>query len=296
MIKRKNILIAGGSGFIGRLLKRHFEKDNQVFILTRNATSEHEIAWDINKKEVELERLQNVNIIINLSGASIGSGKWTDERMKLLISSRVDSTCFLVDIANKLPNLEHFISISGIDCYGHIQSKKEFIEDDPFGTNFLANLSMRWEKASEHLNRSIQRTVLRMSVVVDRSDGALPVMSKPVKKGFGAVLGTGEQVINWIDAIEVPLVFEFVLDNKLVGIYNITQGHVTNREFTRGIASSLNKRIFLPRIPRIIIKLILGKMSTIVLDGVAVSNSKLVNAGYQFKTNSLQIVLDKHLQ
>lgn len=141
----KKVLIAGGSGFIGqKLASLLVEKGFDVSILTRNPKVNRDIFWNPEKKEIDTKQLGEIAVIVNLVGENIGVGRWTKKRKKELVDSRVDSTTFLCELAEKMPKLSYFVCASAINCYGK-ESDKIHIESDDFGSNFLSQLIKSWE-------------------------------------------------------------------------------------------------------------------------------------------------------
>ena len=132
----KKVLIAGGSGFIGqKLTSLLIDRGYDVSTLTRKPKHSKDIFWNPVTREINLSQLSEIDVLVNLVGENIGLGRWTKKRKKELVDSRVDSTTFLCEIAEKMPKLSYFISASAINCYGK-ESDKIHIESDDFGSNF----------------------------------------------------------------------------------------------------------------------------------------------------------------
>ena len=165
----ESILIAGGSGFIGKKLKSHLQsKGNKVMILTRFPKNKEDVFWNPKIKKINTEEILKTSIIINLCGENIAKKRWTNQRKKELISSRIDTSIFLFSIAHSLPNLKHFIGASGINCYGNTNSEKHHSEKDMFGNNFISNLVKEWEESHLLFEKKCKTTIFRLSIVLEK--------------------------------------------------------------------------------------------------------------------------------
>ena len=292
-MENKKVLIAGGSGFIGqKLASLLVEKGFDVSILTRNPKVNRDIFWNPEKKEIDTKQLGEIAVIVNLVGENIGVGRWTKKRKKELVDSRVDSTTFLCELAEKLPKLSYFVCASAINCYGK-ESDKIHIESDDFGSNFLSQLIKSWENASDTLAVKIPVAKLRIPIVLSNNDGALVRINKITNFGLASPLGSGEQTMPWVHVDDLCRMFVFAIENKLVGTFNANAGLDKNRIFMKAVASNMNRPFFFPSVPAFLLKLILGEKACIVLDGIKVSNEKIRAAGFTFQDSTLSSALKK---
>lgn len=292
-----NILVTGGTGLIGKqlcnLLK---QKGHTVSILSRSKnTSSSSYYWDITKNYIEPKAIKETDYIIHLAGAGIVDKRWSKSRKKVLISSRVDSTYLLFNKVKELnPNLKGFISASGIGYYGAITSDKIFNEDDKPENDFISDICVVWEKTVNQFNSIGIRTVIfRTGIVLTKEGGALEKITKPIKLGFGAAIGSGKQYMPWIHMDDLCFMYiEAIENHDIKGIYNaVSPEHTTNKLFTKSIAEVLNKPIWLPNIPSFILKIILGKMAIILLEGSRVSSKKITTTGFKFNYPTLKTAL-----
>ena len=289
----KKVLIAGGSGFIGqKLASLLIEKGYDVSTLTRKPKHSKDIFWNPKKKEIDVKQLGEIAVLVNLVGENIGLGRWTKKRKKELVDSRVDSTAFLCEIAEKMPKLSYFVSASAINCYGK-ESDKIHVESDDFGNNFLSQLIKSWEKASDTLASKIPVAKLRIPIVLSENDGALVRIKKITNFGLGAPLGSGKQTMPWIHIADLCGLFAFAIDKKLVGSYNANAGLDSNKDFMKSVALSMKRPFFLPPVPSFLLKLFLGEQACIVLEGIKVSNKKIRAAGFTFQDTTLSSALKK---
>ncbi|MDX1829868.1 MAG: TIGR01777 family oxidoreductase [Lutibacter sp.] len=289
-----NILITGGTGLIGKHLANLLNKKGyKVLVLSRTKKEEPtSFYWNINNNYIDEQAIIETDYIIHLAGSGIADKKWTKARKKVLINSRVDSTDLLFKKVKEInPNLKGFISASGIGYYGAATTEKIYEENDTSGDDFVSEICKLWEKASLQFNSLNIRTVIfRTGVVLSNEGGAFPKIFKPIKFGFGAALGSGNQYIPWIHIDDLcNMYLEAIENNELKGVYNaVAPDYCNNKQLTKKIASSLGKKIWLPNIPSFIFKLIFGEMSIILLKGSRVSSKKIMNTGFKFKFQNLE--------
>lgn len=289
-----SILVTGGTGFIGNHLCNLLRsKGYNVLILSRNKTnSPNTFYWNITENYIDPKAIQIADYIVHLTGAGIADKRWTKKRKKELIDSRVKSTNLLFNKIKEFnPALKGFISASGIGFYGAVTSNKIYSEKDSVGTDFLAEVCKAWESASNQFNSLNIRTVIfRTGIVLSKTGGAFEKMSQPIKLGIGSPIGTGNQYMPWIHLEDLCNLFLEAIENEqFKGIYNATAPeHITNKELTKKIASSLHKKIWLPNVPDFILRLIFGEMAVILLEGSRISSNKIEKTGFQFKFPTIQ--------
>jgi uncharacterized protein (TIGR01777 family) len=290
------ILIAGGSGLIGKRLYAHlYEKGYNVAILSRDKKERNAYYWNPDKGEIDTSILHKVTHLINLSGVSIAGARWTDARKNEIIHSRVFSTEFLFQQKDHFKKLRHYISASGVSCYGVENQTKSYTEVDEFGNDFLSEVVEKWEKAADLFSSIALVSKVRISPVLDSRGGFISEMKKPIQFGAGAVLGSGNQWMPWIHQRDLMAIFEFIMKNELTGPFNAVSGNVTNRTLTQLLARKLHRPLVLPALPAWSAKLIFGEMATLFLEGVQVSNQKLKDHGFEFQFTELEDALSQVL-
>jgi uncharacterized protein len=287
------ILITGGSGLVGtRLTEMLTDKGYSVAHLGRSERiSEIPIfIWDPKSQMIDASALTGVDTIIHLAGANVGGKPWTARRKQEILESRTRSTRLLYDfLKSNKHGVRNFISASAVGYYGFDTDGKVHYENDPPGDGFLAEVVKQWEAEVDRIGTLGIRVVkVRIGIVLSRNEGALKEMARPVKWFVGAPLGSGDQMISWIHIDDVCRVFMHALENEsMKGAVNaVAQEPVSNRKLTRAIASALGKPLFLPAIPAFALKLLLGEMADLVLQGSTVSNRRLrqENFRYSFPT------------
>lgn len=290
------VLITGGTGLIGQhLCKALKDKGYKIALLSRSGKSITDIPtyfWDPEKKQIDKEAIETADFIINLAGANIGEKRWTPKQRKLIIDSRVKTTQFLFEKIKESKNvLKAFVSASATGYYGISPTDKIFRETDPPADDFLGNTCAKWEQAVDRFKELGIRTVkLRMGVVLTKQGGALAKMIVPVKLGLASTLGNGRQFLPWIHIDDLCAAYISAIENlQMNGAYNaVAPEHTTNNEFTRTLAQVMNKPFWFPGVPGIMIRIMLGKMSQVILKGNRVSSDKIIASGFKFRFPHLE--------
>ena len=293
------ILITGGTGLIGNALcKKLIENGHEVSILTRTLIKSNTIKyflWDVDKFIIDEKAFEGVEHIIHLAGSGIAEKKWTDERKKDIINSRVNSSKLILSVLQKRNiQLKSFVGASAIGIYGMTTSEKIFTENDLGPSDFLSETCMSWENSySDFDTVSERQCIVRISVVIAKEGGALKKLLPIFKFGLGSGIGTGKQYMPWIHIDDLVSVFyETLFNHSYQGIYNaVATEHVTNNSFSKQLAKSLKKPFFMPLIPAFIIKLMYGEMANVILEGSRVSNGRLMRKGFIFKYPDLKNAL-----
>lgn len=294
------IVVAGGTGFVGKaLVKNLLDQGHEVIILTRKIPNTAQpdrlkyVEW-LSKETPTAEELHGSDIFINLAGESINSVRWTEIQKKSILNSRLNAVHELLTIMKKLTPLpKALLNASAIGYYGTSEHKVFTEKDKGTVDDFLSQTVMEWENAAAHATTLGIRTVFcRFGVILDQHEGALPKMVTPYKAFIGGNLGHGRQWMSWIHIEDVVRAMTFVMNQgDIQGPVNFTAPHpVSMEEFGRILASVLHRPHWLP-VPGIALKLLLGEMSTLVLDGQKVLPQKLVDHGYQFKYPELRSAL-----
>lgn len=296
------VLITGAGGLIARELSKQLENNYTIRFLTRKKKHDHEFEWDLTKGTINEKALEGVSHVIHLAGANISEKRWTDERKKELISSRIESAgLILQSLKQKNIKLKSFISASGINYYGTETTEKIFTEEDGPGNDFLSEVVVQWEKAADQFKEQqlAERVVkLRTAVVLSEKDGALKKMLPTIKMGIGSPLGNGKQYMPWIHIKDICAMYEFALKNpEMNGAFNaVAPEHATNKDLTEKIAQVLKKPLFMPNVPTFVLRLVFGELSDAVLKGSRASSGKILKAGFQFEFPDLKRALEDLLK
>jgi uncharacterized protein (TIGR01777 family) len=287
----KTILITGATGLIGsKLSKECIEDGMTVHYLTTNKnkieTKENYkgFYWSPYEGEIDEKAFDGVSAIINLVGATIAN-RWTERYKKVILDSRVKTANLILETLKNIDHsVNHFISSSGVSVYPHSETKLYTEESTEVDNSFLAQVVVAWEAAADQfISLGIDVVKVRTGVVFSGEDGALPKLVKPVKMGMGAPLGNGKQWLSWIHIDDIVGVYMHIMKHKLEGVYNaVAPTPINNRKITKLIAHKLDMPMLLPNVPAFMLKLLLGEMAVLVLEGQIVSPKKIEEQGYKF--------------
>jgi len=281
------ILISGSSGLVGKALVNFLSlNQHEVIKLVRKRTDlkKNEIPWDPEKKKMDLNALEGFDAVIHLAGENV-SGRWTEEKKKLIENSRVAGTQLLCKSLSQLqlpPGI--FISASGVGYYGN-QGDKVLTETSPKGKGFLADVCEKWEKPTQILSEKGVRVVnVRTGIVLSPNGGALKSMLTPFRLCLGGSMGSGKQYMSWIALDDLIAIFYFILQtDKINGVINAVSPYpVTNDEFTKTLGGVLKRPVFLT-VPSFVVKKIFGEMGeALLLSGQRVRPEVLLKQKFHF--------------
>lgn len=271
------VLIAGGTGFIGRALRTYLVGMNiETRVLTRKATESYHVAWSPEKKSCDTSQLSEVTHVINLTGEGIAEKRWTKARKKALISSRVETTAFLHSLTQEhCPKLMGYVGISGVNAFG-FGDEKIHQENDLFGTDFLSKLVKDWEEAHKAFEFLPVFSILRLGMVLSPDGGAYEKIAKPIRWGVGAIPGKGSQWVPWVHLNDVVHVIHRGLTHSQ-GIIHLVAENSNMKDLTQAIAQKEQRKMYLPNIPPFMIRLIFGEMGGLLTESVRISNEKLLS-------------------
>jgi hypothetical protein len=291
-----NIVVAGGTGFIGSSLVQLLRfGGHEVVVLTRNPEKSRltpgvtRLRWDGVTQGEWTDHVQKADAVINLAGESIGGGRWTAARKERIVSSRVNATRALLEsirLGEKKPSV--FISSSAVGYYGPVESG-DVAEDHPAGRGFLADVCRRWEQEASAVGEIGPRVViLRTGVVVGEKGGALERMVLPFRLFAGGPIGSGRQWFPWVHRDDVAGVILFALGTgSLAGPVNVVAPEsVDMRGFCAALGAALSRPSWLP-VPAMALRVALGEMADMILTGQRVIPAKLLALGYRFRYPAL---------
>lgn len=295
----KNILITGATGLVGKKLIPSLQAlGHEVRILARKDVKINGVKvylWDVYKQEIDKACLNGVDTIIHLAGEGIADKKWTEERKKQIIDSRVMSAELLYKTIQETNSpIKSFISASAVGIYGD-RGDEVLDEASDSGKGFLSACCVKWEQAAnEGLSLGIRVVKIRIGLILSREDGALAAMEKPIKFFAGAPLGTGKQWMPWIHIDDIIKIFiKATEDVEMSGAYNACAPYpVTNKLLTKSIAKQLNRPVWPIQVPKFILRTLLGEMSILPLMSNNTLVKKLLNTGYKFTYVNLDDALD----
>ncbi len=282
------LALAGASGFVGTALGRHLEDAGHVVLrlVRRPVENPNEITWHPASGEVEQrERLEGIEGVVNLAGASLAAGRWTAERRAEILRSRVESTRALVAV---LAHMNHpprvLVSASATGYYGD-RGEEELTESSAGGEGFLADVCHAWEAEARVAETAGIRTVLlRLGVVLGRGGGMLAKLRPVFRAGLGAQLGDGRQWMSWIALDDLVRVARLGLeDPQWEGPVNaVAPVPVRNADFTAALTRTLHRHTFAP-VPAVVLRTLFGEMADeMLLASARVLPGRLAAAGFAF--------------
>jgi len=298
------VLIAGGSGLIGRRLAGQLVDDShEVVILGRADPTTpprgvRVVRWDARTAEGDwLKALTGSDAIVNLAGAGIGSRLWTRGRMAELIASRLSATRALVQAVERTPADRRpaaLVNASGIDYYGDRRDDQVMAEDGAPGDSFLARLSQQWEAAAQKAEPLGVRVVrIRTAMVFAREALAFRLLTLPFRLFVGGPLGNGRQWFTWIHLDDIVGIYRLALeDSRVSGPINAVAPDVRRqREVASEIGRAMHRPAFVP-VPAFALRLGLGALSELLLDGRRAAPQKAQALGYRFRFGGLREALE----
>jgi len=294
--EKMNILITGGTGFVGSVLcQRLHDQGHNLTVLTRKP-EKHKKRLPSRTVLVSVfsEINSPVDVVINLAGEGIAEKRWTPERKKILEQSRIDLTADLVAfIRNNEHKPQVLISGSAVGYYGDSGSNllTEFSEPHD---EFSHRLCAAWEsQALRAKTDGVRVCILRTGLVIGKNGGFLKKMLPSFRMGMGAKLADGKQWMSWIHMHDYLNMIQFLIDDKsLSGIFNATAPNpVTNHIFTKMLASVLHRPSFLT-MPPSLLNMMFGDMAHLLITGQRVIPKKFVDAGFEFKFPALKPALE----
>ena len=242
--------------------------------------------WNPSQGEIDLDCFREVQAIINLAGSSIAK-RWTPMQRKRILRSRTDSLETLRKGLQQVgaSQVECLVSASAIGIYP--DSPATFYEEDEkeVSEGFLGEVVQKWEAAADGFAPlGVAVSKLRIGMVLSRQGGALPKMAFSTKNFMGAPFGKGEQWQSWIHLGDLAHMFVFLVENNLEGVYNaVAPNPVTNSKMTKELARVLQRPLWLPRVPKFVLRVFLGQMSQLLLDSQRVGSKKIENQGFGFQ-------------
>jgi uncharacterized protein (TIGR01777 family) len=292
------VLLAGGTGFMGRHLIKSLIADNhQVWVLSRNPNKMiadvQIVAWDGKTTDGWGHLVNEMDAVVNLCGLSTSNWPWTERKKERFRTSRVQPGLALASAireASQRPGV--FIQISGINHYG-LRGEDIADESTPPADDYLAQLTVAWEDATKSVEEvGVRRVVCRTAVVLARDAILLWLMALPVRLFVGGRFGSGEQALPWIHIDDQIGAIRFLMENPAAkGPFNLIAPQTTsNAEFMRTLAKVLQRPYWF-HIPAFLLRLALGEMSVMILEGRFSKPERLFEMGYNMHFSNLEEAL-----
>lgn len=287
------IVITGGTGLIGSAVAHEMGgAGHEVVILSRDLSkvkklppSTRAVQWDGRTGAGWSSLLDGDTAIVHLAGESIAAGRWTESRKRRIRESRVESgRAVLEAIRQAKEKPKTLLQGSAVGFYGP-HGDEVITEGHPPGSDFLADVCVDWEASTADAEAlGVRRALLRTGIVLSGDGGALPKMSLPFKLGAGGPLGGGRQWLPWIHLADEVGAIRFLLErDDARGPFNLSAPQpLTNRDFSRALGKALHRPSLAPA-PGFALRLVLGEMADMLLNGQRAVPQRLLEMGYVFR-------------
>ena len=293
------IIITGGTGLIGAALSVSLAGDgHEVILLSRSAQKGRPglpagvrlEGWDGRTAAGWGRLADGADAIVNLAGESIAAGRWTAKRKRSILDSRVSAgQAVLEAIRQAGARPQVLVQASAVGYYGP-RGSELVTEQAAAGSDFLSQVCRQWEDSTAEVEElGVRRLVIRTGIALSMRGGAFPLMVLPFRFFAGGRLGSGRQWLPWIHMDDEIAAIRFLIENpQASGVFNLSAPEPqTNADFSRLIGRSLNRPSFLPA-PAFALRLLLGEMSTLLLDGQRQVPERLLQLGFKFRYNQAE--------
>ncbi len=301
------VLIAGGTGLIGRALTEALVADDHEVVVLSRFPERHRMRlpssvrlekWDGRTQGEWVTWVAWADAIVNLAGENIAAGRWTAERKRRIRESRVSAGRVLAEaVASVQQRPSVFVQASAVGYYGPC-GDEEVTEETPPGNDFLGQVAQEWEASSAAVEElGVRRVIIRTGIVLSREGGALASMRFPLMLGLAGPLGSGRQWFPWIHIADEVGAIRFLMERpEAHGPYNLTAPHpVRNAEFIRVAARTVGRPAVM-RVPRGALRLLFGEMADVLLEGQRAVPRRLLAEGYTFRFPTVERALEDVLR
>lgn len=282
-----NVLLVGGTGFVGTRLSEHLTNvGHTVTTVSRNPKSSGKsssVGYDQLGSAV-----QAADVVVNMAGANVADKRWTAKFRREIANSRILTTRSVVNAINESENKPRLVSISGSGYYGNARNPSG--EYSGHGSTYLAQVCRAWEEEALKCNSDV--VIVRLAVVLDKKQGALPKLVLPTKLFLGAILGSGRQYFPWIHVSDAVSALTFFIEHpETSGVYNLACPQpVTFREFAKTLGNVLHRPVFL-KIPELFLRAVKGRMTDVIVHGQHVVPTRIQGTEFTFKHPNLKDAL-----
>ncbi|ANE48401.1 NAD-dependent epimerase [Paenibacillus swuensis] len=288
----RKIVLAGGTGFVGRFLEQKFrELQDVVKIISRG---NGHISWSDRRSIIDA--LDGADVVINLAGKSVDC-RYNEKNKREIVSSRVDTTQALGDAIKacaKPPAL--WMNASTATIYRHAEDRPMTEDNGELGTGFSVDVAKAWEEAFFSCRvPGVRQAALRMAIVLGRDGGVIGPYRNLVNFGLGGVQGSGRQMFSWIHIEDVFRIVQFIMEHKtLNGVFNCSSPHpVMNQEFMKQLRVAAGVRVGLPS-PRWLLEIgamLIRTETELILKSRWVVPERLSVKGFTFRYGKLEDAL-----
>ncbi len=296
------IVIAGGTGFIGRYVSRLLiHGGHSVLLLSRNAKTPQpmdappaqHIQWDGSTQGAWAQQCEGADVVMNLSGAPIADSRWTEKRKHELINSRVESNRALLKAMASWKDKPHtFITASGIGFYG---DNREAVvnESSTPGEGFLPQLCQMWESSAMEGEALGMRVIpVRIGMVLGEDGGALSKMTFPFRLFLGGPILPGTQFVSWIHQQDLAKLMLYIITHPSIQgpVNGVAPNPTTMKDFCQALGNAMNRPSWFP-VPEFILKTALGELASMLITGQRIEPQKALQHGFSFSYPTLRAAL-----
>ncbi len=297
----KTIIIAGGTGFLGKVLENYFSrKGYEIKILTRNPIKENHIYWDAKNLDTWTSELENSEALINLTGKSVDC-RYTEKNKELIYTSRIDSTHILGEAVHNCINPPKvWFNSSTATIYRYSIDTKMTEEHGEIGDDFSMNIAKSWEKSfTEIENLKTRKILLRTSIVLGKNAGAIIPLRNLTRFGLGGKQGSGNQKVSWIHETDFARAIEFILEHQEIdGVFNLSVPEPTDNKTLMLTLRTVLKSSFGISHPTWLLEFgarLIGTETELILKSRNVIPQRLLNNDFNFKYPELENALSNLL-
>ncbi len=288
----KKIVMTGGTGALGSALATRLRARGDEVVVIRRGTDPDQ--WQPSDGRLDPGLLEGAAAVVNFNGIGLGDSRWTEERKRALVSSRVDPTKLLAETMARMDvPPPAFLSASAVGIYGNTGSEVAD-ETHPPGDDFLAKMVVQWEQAAEPAADAGIRVVHpRTGITIQRGEGALARMTLPFKMGIGGRIGDGLQWWSWISIRDALRAYEHLIDTDISGPVNVVAPNpVTNEQFTKALGAVLHRPTVIP-VPKLALNILLGGelAESVGYGSTRASAKKLIDSGFEFTSETIDLAL-----
>jgi len=292
------ILITGGTGLIGSALAKDLAKDqHEVIVLSRKPDKADRlpdnvtvVAWDARTANGWGKMADGADAMVNLAGENIsGDGmfpsRWTEERKRRILESRVNAGKAVTEAVAKATKKPGVVIQASAIGYYPASNNKSYTENDSPGNDFQANVLKQYEDSTASIEeKGVRRVIIRSGVVLSAAGGAFVPQVLPFKMFVGGPLGSGKQGYSWIHIADEIAAIRFLIENQVArGAFNVTSPKpLSNKDFGRVLGKVMGRSSFFP-VPEFALKLAFGEVSSILLEGRTVLPKRLQELGFRFR-------------
>lgn len=291
----KRVAIAGSSGYLGDALRRHLEDrgDHVIRLVRREPRSPDEMRWDPPRGELDPALLTDLDAVVNLAGAGIADRRWTADRKRVLLTSRLEATSTIAGAiaaeSRRSGRAVRLVNASAVGYYGD-RGEEVLTESSAPGQDFLASLVVQWEQATLPATvAGAPVATVRTGLVMGPGGGAFGPILLLARLGLGGPIGGGRQWWPWISLRDEVRAISHLIDSPdLTGPFNlVSPGEARQVEVARTIGRVLHRPALLPA-PGLAVRIVVGGFADGILASTRIRPDRLLDAGFEFEHRDLE--------